>query len=126
MQSPSIATVKEQIEVYRKTRSYRKQQIPDEIILNIKTRARSMPISKLQREMKLSESIMKRIREPKGSSEVIRLAPVNLVGSAGALVLEVFSPRGEATSVRGLSTVLEVAEPSISMIFFQKEIESAC
>jgi hypothetical protein len=110
MQTPSIATVKEQIEVYRKTRSYRKQPIPDEIISNLKALARSIPISKLQRELKLSESIMKRIREPKGSSEVIRIAPVNLIGSAGALVLEVSSPRGETISVRGLSTALEVAE----------------
>jgi CII-binding regulator of phage lambda lysogenization HflD len=110
MQTPTIATVKEQIEVYRKTRLHRKQPIPDEIISNLKTLARSMPISKLQRELKLSESIMKRIRESKGSSEVIRLAPVNLVGTAAALTLEVSSPRGETISVRGLSTVLEVAE----------------
>lgn len=110
MQTPSIATVKEQIETYRKTRSYRKQPIPDEIISNIKTLARSIPISKLQRELKLSESIVKRIREPRGSGEVIRLAPVNLVETAGALMLEVSSPRGETISVRGLSTVREVAE----------------
>jgi hypothetical protein len=58
MQTPSITTVKEQIDVYRKTRSYRKQPIPDEIISNLKTLAQSMPISKLQRELKLSESIM--------------------------------------------------------------------
>jgi hypothetical protein len=69
MQSPSIATVKKQIEVYRKTRSYRKQPIPDEILSNLKTLARSMPISKLQRELKLSESIMKRIR-PKGDNRL--------------------------------------------------------
>jgi CII-binding regulator of phage lambda lysogenization HflD len=110
MQTPSITTVKEQIEVYRKTRSYRKQRIPEEIIANLKILAHSMPISKLQSELKLSQSIMKRIRDPKGSSEVIRLASVNLVGSAGALVLEVSSPRGETISVRGLSSALEVAE----------------
>jgi len=110
MQTPSIATVKEQIEVYRKTHSYRKQPIPDAIISNLKILARSVPISKLQRELKLSESIVKRIREPKGSSEGILQAPVNLVGSAGALMLEVSSPRCETISACGLSTVLEVAE----------------
>lgn len=110
MHNPSIATVKEQIEVYRKTRSYRKQPFPDEIISNLKTLAKSVPMSKLQSELKLSESIIKRVRTPKGSSEVIRLAPVNLVGSAGVLMLEVSSPRGETISVRGLSTVAEVAE----------------
>jgi hypothetical protein len=46
MQTVSIATVKEQIEVYRKTRAYRKQTIPDEIILDLKILARSMPIRK--------------------------------------------------------------------------------
>jgi hypothetical protein len=40
MQMTSITMVKEQIEVYRKTRSDRKQPIPDEIILILKTLAR--------------------------------------------------------------------------------------
>lgn len=107
---PSIASVKEQIELYRKTRSYRKQPIPDDILANIRILAKSIPISRLQRELKLSESVLKRVREPKPSSDVIRLAPVNLLGSTNTLVLEVSSPRGENISVRGLSNVLEVAE----------------
>lgn len=110
MPSPSIATVKEQIESYRKTRSYRKQRIPDEIISEIKKLSKSVPISRLQRELNLSQSILKRIREPKAPGEVIRLAPVNFVGAASNLMLEVTTPRGENMAVRGLSSVAEVVE----------------
>ncbi len=110
MQAPSINSVKEQFEAYRQSRSYRKQPVPDEIISNLKALSKSIPISKLQREFKLSESILKRIREPKNSGEVIRLAPVTFMGPSNPLMVEVVLPRGETICIRGLSAVSEVAE----------------
>jgi len=109
MQTPSIATVKEQLEYYRKTRSSRRQRIPDEIMHNIKILTKSISLSKIQRDLKLPESVLKRIREPRRTQDVIRLAPINIPPPAGALTLEVSSPRGETITVRGLPSISDLA-----------------
>ncbi len=109
MQSPSIASVKEQLESYRKHRPNRRHPIPDEIIASLKVLSKSLPLSKIQRELKISESVIKRVREPK-SQDVIRLAPINIAGPTSPLVLEISSARGETISVRGLSGASELAQ----------------
>jgi hypothetical protein len=110
MQAPSLASVKEQLESYRKTRSSRRQPVPEEIINNIKLLSKAMSLSKIQRELRLSDSVLKRIREPNSAQELIRLAPINISTPALALTLEVSSPRGETISVRGLQSISDLAD----------------
>jgi hypothetical protein len=110
MQTPSLTSVKEQLESYRKTGSGRRQPVPDDVINSIKILSKSMSLSKLQRELKLSESVLKRIREPKLAPEVVRLAPINISAPTVALTLEVSSPRGETILVRGLQSIIDLAD----------------
>ena len=109
MKSPSIASVKQQVEFYRQHRPNRRQRFPDEIIDNLKMLAKSLPLSKIQRELKLPGSVIERVREPT-SPDIIRLAPINIGGSMNPLVLEISSPRGETISVRGISSASELAQ----------------
>jgi hypothetical protein len=110
MQSPTIASVKEQIESYRKTRTSRRQRVPDEIISNIRQLSKFISLSKLQREFKLGDSVIKKVREQKPDSGLIRLAPVTLLNPMDGITLDISSPRGESISVRGLSSTSQVAD----------------
>lgn len=110
MQAPTIASVKEQIESYRRTRSSRRQRFPDEIISSIRQLSKSTSLSKLQREFKLGDSVMKKVRDQVPTSSVIRLAPVTLLNPVEGITLDISLPRGESISVRGLASTSQVAD----------------
>lgn len=108
MTGPSIASVREKIEVYRRTRKNRREAFPSDIVHDLGILLRSNKKSHLIRELGVPESIFNRV--PKSdTTSMVRVAPV-LISEAASLCVEVSLPGGHAARVLGLSSVSAAAE----------------
>ena len=93
MKEPSIASVKEKIQEYRKNRKFIRQAFPTEILTEINQLLKLHEKSKLKKELQITEAILNRGVKKSVSSSIIRVAPV-MITEASFLSIKVSLSNG--------------------------------
>ena len=109
MKEPSIASVREKIQEYRKSRKNIRQAFPAEILAEVNQLLKSHKKSKLKKELQITDAILNRGVEKAVSSSFIRVAPV-MITEASSLSIEVSLSNGQAARLLGLTSVASAAD----------------
>ena len=109
MKEPSIASVKEKIQEYRKTRKNKRQAFPADILADVNYLLKTNKKSKLKKELDITDAILNRSAGKVARSSIIRVAPV-MITEASPLIIEVSLPSGQAARLLGLSSAGSAAE----------------
>ncbi len=88
MKEPSIASVKDKIQEYRKTRKNKRQAFPAEILSDTHHLLKSNKKSKLKKELQITDSIINRGCKQIIASPFVRVAPV-IISDSLSLNVEV-------------------------------------
>ena len=109
MKEPSIASVKEKIQGYRKSRKFIRQAFPSEILKDINQLVKSHEKSKLKKELGITDAILNRGVKKSVSPSIIRVAPV-MITEASSLSIEVSLSNGQAARLLGLASAASAAD----------------
>lgn len=109
MKQPTIASVKEKIQEYRKTRKNKRQAFPADILTEVNQLLKTHKKSKLKKELEITDAILNRSSAKLVHSSIVRVAPVMITG-ASPLSIEVSLPSGQAARLLGLSSAASAAD----------------